>query len=280
MKKAVNQWCFPDGTHLDHVFKVSSEAGLHGVELNIYQSGRTGLTIDTTHSEAKEIKKLANEYGLELRSLSNGLLADCPLSSPSSDVRQRASSIIRRQLELASVMEIDTILVVPGRVDSSTSYEECWNRSQTELSSLEPVARRLGVCIAVENVWNKFLLLPTEMARYIDDLSSNFIGAYFDVGNVLNTGYPEHWIRSLGYRIKKVHVKDFSTSVGNISGFMPLLSGDVNWIEVTRALVEINYDDYLTAELTPYKHASDQTIYDASRHMDVIISMTGSGCAL
>ncbi|GMA60221.1 sugar phosphate isomerase/epimerase [Alicyclobacillus fastidiosus] len=271
MKKAVNQWCFPDGTPLKQVFEVSQAAGLDGVELNIYEPGGVGLTLETTDAEAKAIKKMAADHGLELKSLSNGLLWQSPLSAASADVRAKGVSIVRKQLELASVLEMDAILVVPGRVDKETSYEECWARSQQELAQLAPYAEQLGVKIGVENVWNKFLLSPTDMVRYIDELSYAFVGAYFDVGNVLNFGFPEQWIRSLGERIVKVHVKDFSTSVGNITGFVPLLSGDVDWKSVRQALRDVGYDDYITAELSPYKVDANQMIHDTSRQMSFIM---------
>jgi hexulose-6-phosphate isomerase len=128
------------------------------------------------------------------------------------------------------------------------------------------------VAIGIENVWNKFLLSPLEMARYIDELNSDFAKAYFDVGNVLQFGYPEQWIRILGKRINKVHVKDFSTKVGNITGFVPLLAGDVNWPAVVEALEEIGYDDVITAELSPYTIGPKQLPIDTARHMDVILA--------
>src|SRR5690606_30036891 len=110
---------------------------------------------------------------------------------------------------------------------------------------------------------------PLEMARYIDELDSEYIGAYFDVGNVLQFGFPEQWINILGKRIFKVHVKDFSTSVGNITGFVPLLAGDVDWKAVKSALEEIGYEDTLTAELSPYALCPSTLADDTSRHLEL-----------
>lgn len=273
MKRAVNQWCFEANVDLKEIFRVAQDAQLDGVELNIYEPGEIGLTLATQPAEALAIKSLAKSYGLELPSLSNGLLWKWPLSSKDAEIRSKGASIVKRQLELAHTLEMDTILVVPGMVTDSTSYEECWQRSQDEIGRLATHAEQLGVRIGIENVWNKFLLSPVEMVRFIDDIGSKHVGAYFDVGNVLNFGYPEHWITSLGHRILKVHVKDFNTRVGNIQGFVPLLSGDVNWHAVRHALTNIGYDDYITAEQSPYTGHGYQMIYDASVQMKVIAEL-------
>ncbi|MDB5085115.1 MAG: xylulose 5-phosphate 3-epimerase [Bacilli bacterium] len=271
MKKAVNQWCFPNGTSLEEVFKQSIQAGFDGVELNLYAPGEVGFTLDTSAAEAERILKLASSYGLELKSLSTGLLWASPLSSSDPELRAKGRAVVAKQLEIAGLLGMETILVVPGNVDPATSYEVCYSRSQEELKQLLPLAEKRGITIGIENVWNKFLLSPLEMARYIDEFGSSFVGAYFDVGNVLQFGYPEQWIRILGSRIKKVHVKDFSRRVGNITGFVPLLSGDVNWKEVRAAFREIGYDGYITAELSPYALYPQQMIQDTSSHMSAII---------
>jgi len=109
------------------------------------------------------------------------------------------------------------------------------------------------VALCIENVWNKFLLSPLEMRDFIDSFNSEMVGAYFDVGNVLLTGYPEHWIRILESRIKRVHVKDFRRSVGTVDGFVDLLEGDVDFQAVKEALSDIGYDGYVTAEMLPFE---------------------------
>ena len=273
MKKSVNQWCFPAGTPLDEIFQTAAAAGLDGVELNIYEPGGVGLTSDSTAADALAVRRRAESFGLELSSLCNSLLWKWPLSSPDEEVRTKGAGIVRKQLELAAAMGMDAVLVVPGIVDARTSYEQCWERSRAELSKLAPHAVSLGVKIGVENVWNKFLLSPLEMVRYIEQIGAPGVGAYFDVGNVLNFGFPEQWIRSLNRHIVKVHVKDFSLKVGNIHGFVPLLAGDVDWKAVRAALREVGYDDYITAELSPYASDTRRLIHDASAHMDIIMNL-------
>ncbi|KIL40572.1 xylulose 5-phosphate 3-epimerase [Gordoniibacillus kamchatkensis] len=273
MLKAINQWGFPESTSLEQVFEHCQAAGYDAVELNLNPDGGVGLTLNTTAAEAEQIARLAGKYGIRLRSLSTGLLWGAPLSSQDEAKREQGRRIVAKQLELASIMGMDTVLVVPGVVNAETTYEDCYRRSQEEIGKLVPQAEQLQVAIGIENVWNKFLLSPLEMARYIDEFGSAYVGAYFDIGNVLQFGYPEHWIRTLGGRIKKVHVKDFNTKVGNINGFVPLLSGEVNWPAVVAALRDIGYSDTVTAELSPYAKAPLQMVYDTARHLQVITEL-------
>ena len=143
----------------------------------------------------------------------------------------------------------------------------------TELSS---EAEALKINIGIENVWNKFLLSPLEMRNFIDQIGSEYVGAYFDVGNVLHAGYPEHWISILGKRIKKVHFKDYRRQAGGLHGFVDLLAGDVDYPKVLQALAEIGYDDFVIAEMIPpYTHYSTQIIYNTSASMDVILGRKG-----
>ncbi|PYI55201.1 sugar phosphate isomerase/epimerase family protein [Paenibacillus flagellatus] len=274
MLKSVNQWCFPEGTPLPELFEISRDAGYDAVELNVNPPGSVGLTIETTAAEAEAVAKLAGEYGLKLRSVSTSLLWRHPLSSDDPAVREQGRAVVSKQLELAEIIGADTVLVVPGAVNATTSYDDCYERSRIELEKLIPEAERRGVRIGVENVWNKFLLSPLEMKRYIDDLNSLSVGVYFDVGNILAYGFPQQWIRILGSRIFKIHVKDFKTAVGNGGGFVPLLAGDVDWPEVVAALREIGYADTLTAEIGIYGKSPYQAVYDTARQLDAII--TGS----
>lgn len=272
MLKSVNQWCFPAGTPLPELFEISRKAGFDAVELNVYPPGSVGLTMDTTPQEADEIAKLAENNGLKLRSISTGLQGKTPMSSPDPSVREQGRAVVIKQLELAERVGADTVLVVPGFVSAATSYDDCYDRSRAELEKLIPEAEKRGVKIAVENVWNKFLLSPLEMKRYVDDLNSPNLGVYFDVGNIILYGFPQHWIRILGSRIFKVHVKDFKAAVGNGGGFVPLLAGDVNWPEVITALKEVGYNDTLTAEIGIYGTIPHQQVYDTANQLEAIIN--------
>ncbi|MFP7285898.1 sugar phosphate isomerase/epimerase family protein [Shouchella clausii] len=271
VKKGINQWCYPPETTLDDVLKWTKAAGFEAIELNVSQPGGIGLTMETSPAEAKQIKQAIAAHGLETDSLSTALLWEFPLSSADRAIQEEGKRIVRKMLELASAIEASTILVVPGVVTKETPYDVCYQNSISALRSLLPYAEELGVAIGIENVWNRFLLSPLEMKTYIDSLQSEYVGAYFDVGNVLPFGYPEQWIRILGKRILKVHVKDFKETIGNINGFTNLLAGDVDFKSVIAELKAIGYNGEVTAELTPYKEHPFALAYDTARQLDVLL---------
>lgn len=253
MKIGTSIWATPSDWTLEKVFKTASEIGYNGVELAFTEKG--DVSAESSNADLDKVKSLADKYNIELYSLASGLGWEYSLTSDDVSVREKAKELVKKQLETASYLGCDTILVVPGythvdffSVCAVVDYETAYNRACEWVDELKPVAEKLNVCIGVENVWNKFLLSPLEMRNFIDRAESEFVGSYFDVGNVMNVGFPEHWIRALGKRIKKIHLKDFRRSVGNLEGFIGLLDGDVNYPEVMRALKEIGYDDWLTAE--------------------------------
>ena len=283
MKKSINYWSFPEklsnGSRmsLKDCMELAKKAGFDAIELAVAEKGE--LSLDSTRKDVEEIVQEAKEVGVELSSLATGLFWDYSLSSSDDEVRDKARGIIRKMLELASYLGVDTILVVPGAVDvffkpeaEVVPYDLACERSFESLQDWLPTAEKYKVNINIENVWNKFLLSPLEMRDFIDKLDSDYLGAYFDVGNILLTGYPEHWIRILGKRIKKIHIKDFKGAIGNINGFCNLLEGDVNWTEVMKALREIGYTDYITAEMMPpYSRHPEALIYNTSRSMDFVL---------
>jgi hexulose-6-phosphate isomerase len=150
-------------------------------------------------------------------------------------------------------------------------YDAAWDRALETVSAAAAHAKACGVRIGVENVWNSFLLSPLEMRTFLDAIGDPFVGAYLDVGNVIQFGFPEHWVRILGSRILKSHVKDFRRSVGTLSGFVDLLSGDVDFPEVMKAFGEVGYDDYIIAEVGAYRHYGDQSVYNLAAAMRRIV---------
>lgn len=147
-----------------------------------------------------------------------------------------------------------TVLLVPGVVNEGTSYKDAYERSQAEIRKLIPIAEKTGIKIALENVWNNFLISPVEAARYVDEINHPLVGWYFDVGNILRYGWPEHWIEALGKRIMKIDIKEFSRKKqqdeGLWKGFnVELLEGDCNWPVVNQALAKIGYSGWASAEV-------------------------------
>ena len=160
---------------------------------------------------------------------------------------------LKVSLEDAKAYGADTVLLVPGQVSETVSYDDCWKRSVEEIKKVIPFAEQLNVKIAVENVWNNFLLSPIEAASYIDQFQSKMVGSYFDCGNILMYGWPEQWIKILGPRIAKVHIKEFSRKIadkeGKGAGFgVKLREGDVNWPNVMKALDDIGYHNWTTIQ--------------------------------
>ena len=276
MKKGINIWSFPAGT-IRESLTLAKAAGFEGVELALGGEGELALT--STERQIHEVKRMADDMGLSLYSLTCSLCWDYRLSDDDPTIREKAKDMIKKQLEAAKILGADTILVVPGAVNVSFSqpekkvaYDVAYERSLEGLTELRPYAESLGVSIGLENVWNKFLLSPMEMRDFIDKLDSEYIGSYLDIGNTLYCSYPEDWIRILGKRIKKVHFKDYRIEAGGLHGFVDLLAGDVNYPEVMTALAEIGYDDWVTGEMIPnYKHHTDAIIYNTSYAMDRIL---------
>ena len=272
MKKALSIWCFPGGTTIEQAMKQAKAAGFDGIELAVGEGGE--LTPETPLDQVKRFRDLAGRIGIEISSFASGLGWKYQLTSADPQVAERAREIHRRGVAMAAALGADVLLSVPGAVNETVSYAEAWDRSVAAYRELAPAAEKAGVVIGIENVWNKFLLSPLEMVRIIDEIDRPFIQCYFDAGNVLVFGYPQHWIRSVGSRIRKVHIKDFKLDIGNIRGFTTLLNGSVPWPEVMKALREIGYDDYLVAEVGPPNPAfPNHLIEETSAAMTKILSI-------
>ena len=276
MKKGISIWSFvePD---IKECFKLAKDAGFDGVEVALDE--QEPVNLNSTKEEILELKAFAEELGLELYSVASGLYWTYNYTSANEENREKAKAITKKQLEIASWLGCDTILVVPGAVNVAfepdseiVEYDVAYERALAALKELAPYAEELKVSIGVENVWNKFLLSPVEMAEFIDKVGSDYVGSYFDVGNVLHIGYPEHWIKVLAGRIKKVHFKDYRRAAGDLCGFVDILSGDVNWPAVMAQFEKVNYNGWVTAEmLPPYTHYPETIIYNTSNAMDKIL---------
>ena len=275
MKKAINLWAFPEDYSMDRCFELAKSAGFEGVEL-VVQEGR--LSPSASDKDVEEIRILVEKKGLKISSLATGLFWDYNLVSADPKKREKAEELIKDMLRMANILGADTILVVPGAVDipwvenaEKVPYDVALKRAKESVEKVLETAEKLKVNIGLENVWNRLFLSPIEFRDFIDELGSEYVGIYLDVGNIVLTGFPEQWIRIMGERIKKVHLKDFRLSVGNLDGFVGLLEGDVNWPEVMKALKEVNYDGYLVAEVFPLRYHPDYQIFKTSLGMDFIM---------
>jgi len=222
-------------------FAMAHDAGFNAIEMQTIARAE----------EAAEIRDEARKAKLRIHSVMNAEHWRSPLSSADGDVVNKSVAGMETSLRNAALWGAGAVLLVPAVVDKMTSYRDAWTRSQQVIKSrLLPLAKELKVVIAVEEVWNKFLLSPLEFARYVDELDSPFAKAYFDVGNVVFYGYPQDWIRTLGARIAKVHIKDFQLDRPNGRfAWRNIGDGDVDWLEVRKALAEVGYGGYVTTEV-------------------------------
>ncbi len=278
MKKGISMWSLPE-RNPDVCFPYAKKLGYDGIEIAIGNEGP--VRFDSTKQELQDLCQKAKDYGIAFYSLVCDTCWDSSISSSVPEICKRAEQTIIKQLETASVLGCDTILVIAGMVKGLkpayntevVRYDVAYDRALESVTKLSEYAKKYGVAIGIENVGNKLLLSPLEMRDFIDKCGSPWVKAYLDVGNTIRNGYPEHWIDILGSRIAKVHFKDLAWVEGtNALREVNILDGLVDYPEVMAALCRVGYDDWVTAEIFP-KHANDKNfLYENSVAMDKILN--------
>jgi L-ribulose-5-phosphate 3-epimerase len=264
LKKGLGFGMIKEELSLADKFKLVKDLGFDGVELNV--------PTDLDKSEILEAKEKA---GIELPSVVNKDHWQKPLSDSDPEVRKQCIQSVIQSLQEAKDFGGDTVLVVPGVVNEKVSYEQAYVNSMNSIRELIPFAEKTGIQIALENVWNNFLISPVEARRFVDEINHPLVGWYFDVGNILRYGWPEHWIKTLNSRIMKLHVKEFSRKIMNDEGLrkgfqVNLLEGDNNWPEVMKMVKDINYKGgWIIAEVSG---GDRNRLKDISERMDRIIA--------
>ncbi len=254
----------PKATKLEARFALPKEVGFDGVEL----SSPGGMP------DPDAVRKAASNTGLVVHGVVDSVHWNKPFSHPDAAVRAEGVKAAEQALRDAKAVGATSVLIVPAVVGKSVSYRDAWTRSQDAIAKLLPLAEELKVSLALENVWNHFLLSPMECARYIDAFNSPWIGAYLDPGNLVVHGWPEHWVECLGTRIFKIDVKDYSrkklNDEGKWKGFQVKIGeGDTDWPAVRKALQAVGYDDWYTAEVG----GGDKTrLKDIATRMDAFLS--------
>jgi hexulose-6-phosphate isomerase len=249
---------------LKEKFQMLKTAGFHGAEVS---SGQ----------ENKLVLEARDAAGLEIPSVLMASHWSHPLSDPNPATRETSVNNLKIALRDAKAYGARSVLLVPAVVTKQVSYPEAWKRSVEEIKKCVPLAEELGVAIALENVWNQFLLSPLEAAEYCDSFKSPMVRWHFDVGNVVNMGWPEQWARVLGKRIVTVHVKEYSRKIrdqsGPYAGFkVELMNGDSDWPAVMKAFDEINYTGWLiTEQSTPSDLPPAEFLAHLSKKLDQIL---------
>lgn len=263
IRKAVLLSMLPAEMSVLERFQLAHECGFEEIEC--------GTTPEA--AKAEEILEASRKSGVRIHSVMNSDHWKYPLSSGDASVVAKCVAGMETSLRNAKLWKADTVLLVPAVVDANTSYKDAWERSQREIRKMIPLASESKVIIAVEEVWNKFLLSPLEFARYVDDFSSPWVKAYFDVGNVVLTGFPQDWIRTLGPRIVKLHLKDFTFRQDpavrkRVADFVNLRDGEIDWKAVHAALAAIGYKGSATVELN---RGDGNYLKDVSKRVDLIL---------
>ena len=258
IKKAVYIGMLPRALSYADRFKLARDTGFEEVECDTAAEQKL----------ADEIKKAAESAGIRIHSVMNQAHWKFPLSSSDPQVVAESLKGMETSLRNANFWGAGTVLLVPAVVNPQTSYKDAYERSQQNIRKLLALAQELKVVIGLENVWNKFLLSPLEFAAYVDSFKSPWVRAYFDVGNIVLYGYPQDWIRILGKRIVKLHLKDFSFRK-NVAAWVPLREGDVDWLAVYQALAEIGFSGTATCELAG---GDEAYLRDVSQRVDWILS--------
>lgn len=245
-------------------FAAAKEAGFDGVEMD-----------SPSDLDPQEVLAARDAAGLAIPGVVDSAHWRDTLSHPDAAVRARGAAALETALRDAATFGASTVLLVPAVVNEHVSYADAYTRSQAEIRKALPLAEELGVKIAIENVWNGFLLSPLEAARYIDEFESDHLGWYFDIGNIVNYGWPHHWIEALGRRILKLDIKDFSRKKRDEEGLWKgfgaeIGEGDAGWPQVREALAAIGYSGWASAEVGGGDLAR---LKDIARRMDAVLEI-------
>ena len=271
--KGICRGIFPSAMPLAECFRAARNAGFDAIELQM-----TGELASTAASDqVKRVSDSASNANLSVAALWVSPLGQNPLNSPDPQIRARGVESLRKALEFAGHLDCGALLVVPGRVGVLNKvfvgYETTWERFTTELKKAIPFAERAKVVMAIENVSNRFLLSPLEKRTFLDQFKSPWVRSFFDIGNVMYTGYPQDWIETLGSRIVRVHAKDRkATPKAEVERPSGLLEGDVDWRAVMAALVKAGYRGPISPEIGPKPDDPDH-LAKVSSTLDKILAM-------
>lgn len=265
------------------LFKKSLKFGMIKEDLSIVDKfklvkdlGFDGIELDSPNDlNEREILKAKRASGLEIPGVVNSLHWKAPLSDPDPRVRAKCVESMKIALRQCKKFGGTTVLLVPAVVNENVAYDDAYKRAQEEIRKILPVAEETGIKIAIENVWNNFLISPLEAARFIDEFDNEMIGWYFDVGNIVRYGWPDQWVKILGKRIMKIDVKEYSRKKqkeeGIWEGFkVKLGDGDSDWAKVNKALKEVGYHGWGSAEVAG---GDRKRLKEISERMDKIYGL-------
>jgi L-ribulose-5-phosphate 3-epimerase len=272
--KGICSIIFPKELPRAECFAQAKAAGFDAIELAV----GADIPLDIGHDDARRMADAARKAGIRIATIwASEPLHQNPLNAADPAVRARGVDAIRKTIAIATDLDCGAILLYAVRLGSGPKLEfgsqETWDRFTAELGKVVPDAERAKVFLNPENVWNKFLLSPLEMRSFVDQFHNPWVGTHFDTGNVMQYGYPEDWILTLGQRIKRIHFKDFKLGARDEPAhFADLLEGDVNWKAVMAALVKVGYNGFISPEIGRDPRQPDQ-LKQVSAALDKILSL-------
>ena len=225
-----------------------------------------------------EVVAALKETGLQAASVCDHIHWVKPLSAPDEATRKIGFDGLVHSLHDAHAYGATSVLLVPGVARNGVTYQQCFERSIVEIKKAIPVARDLGVKIAIENVGNDFIQTPEQAVDYLDAIGSEWVAWHFDIGNVGRRGpAAEQWIPLLGKRINRIHIKDYSAAppdaAGKAAARPKLLDGDTNWPAVMTALDKVGYAGWAISEQPGNQAADVETARDLAQRMDRIFAL-------
>lgn len=275
MIKSINMWSFPPKLGVEQCFSMAKKLGFQGVEITCDLKGR--FHVGASEEDCQNVRRMAHQMSIQLTALASDIAwTYCPTSDSASH-REKAVDHYRRMIQISRWLGVDSILVVPGAVQipwddkfKPIRYDTAYERSVDFIEKMLPFAEKYQIRICIENAWNHFLMSPLELCDFVDSFDHPSVRIYFDIGNILRFGVPQHWVEILGKRIHRVHVKDYKLSGNWLEGFCPLLEGDVPFKAVMSALRKSGYDRSLTAEVSP---PTEAVLKHTSKALDKILKM-------
>lgn len=235
IKKSVKWGMVGVGDSVLKKFEIQKELGYDGIEF-----------ISPTDVNLEEVVRASKQTDMPVHGLVNMQHWQIRMSSPDESQRESAIKIMNKCIEDVHELGGDSVLLVPGQVKGKEeNHDLVWERSIECIRQVIPNAEKRKVKILIENVWNGFCKQPKELRDYIDEIASDWVKVYFDIGNARKFAPSEEWIEVLGKRIAKLDVKDW----GKENGFCKIGDGDVDWPAVCKALDKLEYDGWCTAEV-------------------------------
>lgn len=250
IRKAVKYHMIQEKLSAEDKLKMLKDLGYDGVE------PRAMLKSEQA-SEVKALARASEKVGLPIHGVVNSSNPDI-ISAIDQAVQYGANSVLH---------------VV--RYQRDIPYLQNYRETQAIIRKAIEHAEKNEVSILLENVWATFLIEPLGMARFVDELNSPFVQVYFDIGNVVRWGWPQHWIEVLGKRSKKLDIKEYDLKIAMNDGMrkafdVPLGEGSVDWAAVRKELAAINYQGWATAEVRGGDRAR---LADVAAQMDRVLDL-------